>query len=372
MWLHFAHRPLKLIELQHALAVEKSHTEFDVDNIPSKNSLLNCCLGLVVIDDETLTVRFMHYTLEEYFHKHAGEDFPDGYSSIAETCLIYLNFGELRQHCTNLASLVEKEKKYAFLQYAALYWGTYIKQHSNDGLTELVKVIVDHEIECSPCAIQALYQHLYFRIGQKFSGIHVIAYFGLSEVMAYFCEVERNMELEDDLNRTPLSWAAENGHEAVVRLLIERDGININAKDRWGRTALTWAAEEGHEAVVRLLVEREDVDINAKDHSGQTPLSLAAENGNEAVARLLIERDDVDINSRDTSGKTPFSWAAQNGNETVVRLLIERDDVDINSKNHGGQTALSLAAKYGHDAVVQLLNDRLDRARDSNTVPTPF
>ena len=39
MWLHFAHRPLKLVELQHALAVEKSHTEFDADNIPPEKNL---------------------------------------------------------------------------------------------------------------------------------------------------------------------------------------------------------------------------------------------------------------------------------------------------------------------------------------------
>src|SRR4029077_13276161 len=58
MWLHFARRPLKFVELQHALAVENSDTEFDADNVPSKKPLLECCLGLVVIDDETLTVHF--------------------------------------------------------------------------------------------------------------------------------------------------------------------------------------------------------------------------------------------------------------------------------------------------------------------------
>ena len=33
MWLHFAYRPLKLVELQHALAVKKSHIEFGAGNI---------------------------------------------------------------------------------------------------------------------------------------------------------------------------------------------------------------------------------------------------------------------------------------------------------------------------------------------------
>jgi ankyrin repeat protein len=35
-------------------------------------------------------------------------------------------------------------------------------------------------------------------------------------------------------------------------------------------------AENGHEAVVQLLVERDDVDADPKDNFGQTPLSCAA------------------------------------------------------------------------------------------------
>lgn len=59
MWLHFAYRPLRLEELQHALAVEESDKEFDADNIPPQREILNCCLGLVVVDQETSTVRFV-------------------------------------------------------------------------------------------------------------------------------------------------------------------------------------------------------------------------------------------------------------------------------------------------------------------------
>ena len=65
MWLHFAHRPPKLVELQHALAVENGDTEFDAENMPTRKVLFDLCLRLAVVDDEILTVRFMHYTLEE-------------------------------------------------------------------------------------------------------------------------------------------------------------------------------------------------------------------------------------------------------------------------------------------------------------------
>ncbi|KAK0704469.1 heterokaryon incompatibility protein-domain-containing protein [Lasiosphaeris hirsuta] len=58
--------------------------------------------------------------------------------------------------------------------------------------------------------------------------------------------------VKDWAGRTPLQWAARQGHEAVVKLLLER-GADIEAKDWAGRTPLWWAASQGHEAVVRLL-----------------------------------------------------------------------------------------------------------------------
>ena len=397
MWLHFAHRPLKLVELQHALAVEKNHTELDVDNIPPMKALLDSCLGLVVVDEETLIVRFVHYTLQEYFRNNIKAEFPDGYTYIAETCLTYLNFGQLKHHCTSKQSLEEKMDEYMFLKYAARYWGTYIQQQCDGGLMKLIEMIVAHESKYPPCAIQALQYQVRGSNNfpyKKFSGIHSIAYFGLGEIMAYCCKKGQYKELKDDNGRTPLSWAAEKGHEAVVRLLIKRGDVDINTQDKSGKTPLSWAAAKGHEVVVRLLIERGDVDINTQDEYKQTPLTLAAEQGHEAVVRLLVERDDVDINTldpleqtpllwaamkgheavvrllverdnvlintKDVYGRTPLSWAAEEGYEAVVRLLIERDDVDINAKDEYGLTPLSLAARQGHEAVVQLLIERCD------------
>lgn len=92
-----------------------------------------------------------------------------------------------------------------------------------------------------------------------------------------------------------MSWAAQNGHEAVVQLLTERPCVVTVLKNKNGWTPLLLAACNGHEAVVRLLVERDDVDADSKGNDGWTPLSLAAYRGHEAVARLLVERDECGI-----------------------------------------------------------------------------
>jgi hypothetical protein len=127
-----------------------------------------------------------------------------------------------------------------------------------------------------------------------------------------------------------LKCAANTGHEAVIKLLLEAKA-DIESKDLSGQTSLSRAAENGHEAVVKLLLEAK-ADIKSKDSRGRTPLSLAAENGHEAVVKLLLEAK-ADIESKDLSGQTPLSWAAENRHEAVVKLLLEVK-ADVESKDN--------------------------------------
>ena len=46
------------------------------------------------------------------------------------------------------------------------------------------------------------------------------------------------------------------------------DGEGFNSSDKHGQTPLFIALKEGHEALVRLLLERQDVEVNSKDKNG--------------------------------------------------------------------------------------------------------
>ena len=46
-WACYSERPLQVDELCHALAVDIGATDFDPENIPSIDTLLHCCQGLI-------------------------------------------------------------------------------------------------------------------------------------------------------------------------------------------------------------------------------------------------------------------------------------------------------------------------------------
>src|SRR5205814_7283 len=131
----------------------------------------------------------------------------------------------------------------------------------------------------------------------------------------------------------------EHGQEVAVQRLLE-DGANIQAKtDIFGRTALDSTAENGHLAVVKLLLKAK-ADVNVKDKHGETALYRAAKNGHEAVVKLLLEAK-ADVNVRDESGRTALYMATENGHEGVVKLLLE---AKADAKDEFGQTVLYMVA----------------------------
>ncbi|KAF1811099.1 hypothetical protein P152DRAFT_399801, partial [Eremomyces bilateralis CBS 781.70] len=63
--------------------------------------------------------------------------------------------------------------------------------------------------------------------------------------------------------------------------------VDVNSNDSYGRTPLLAAAESGHEAVVKLLLETGQVNVDSKDRSGWMPLLRVTWNGHKAVVKLL-------------------------------------------------------------------------------------
>ena len=82
--------------------------------------------------------------------------------------------------------------------------------------------------------------------------------------------------------------AVKAGDEETVRRLIDA-GSDIKERDDYGRTALMFAAANGHETIVSLLIEKGGVKLcEARNNGGGTALMAAAYYGRESIARQLL------------------------------------------------------------------------------------
>ena len=126
---------------------------------------------------------------------------------------------------------------------------------------------------------------------------YLLSYFEWpSENLVQLC---LRIQYEIDFSRSPapgsclIHVAAKYQLIGLLRTILQRAdqySANINVKDRYARyarTPLSYAAESGHEAVVKLSLERNDIEVNSRDIRGLTPLFRAIHRRHEAVVNLL-------------------------------------------------------------------------------------
>ena len=396
MWISHAERPLNAGELCHALSVEIGSPNLNADNVPSIGTLLACCQGLVVLEKGASTIRLIHFTLQEYLRTRT-ELFGAAHSTIAETCLSYLNSQQVKGISTSHSPDLQHTP---FVQYSSLYWGVHARRDISDCAKQLaLKLFEDQSHHLSTKILlkaQRLYWHtMDFDKPSPFSGLHCASLFGIVEIVACLVEMEGcDINQMDFAGNTPLHWATWNGHqevvktllrlqgvspdkpdnsgriplhhaagrgyEGVVRMLLGQGGVNPDKPDTNGRTPLWWAASNGHKGVVKMLLGQDGVSPDQPDNNGQTPLNWAAWSGHEEVVKVLLGRDDVDPDKPDNNGQAPLWWAAYNGHEGVVKMLLGRDDVDPDRLDYRGRTPLWSATESGNNGVVKILLGRAD------------
>jgi len=170
-------------------------------------------------------------------------------------------------------------------------------------------------------------------------------------------------DLPDSEGQTPLYLACNSGNEEVVGLLLERGvAVDPNLQAPWyGFSPLAVAASHRHEGVVKLLLTRNDIDPSIRNHDGQTALSIAASGGHEGVVKLLLAWGPIDLNSTDSlHRRSALGHAACKGHKGVVELLLACEGTEPNHIDVNGQTALAIAAEKGYLDIVRVLLDRED------------
>ncbi|KAF2468410.1 uncharacterized protein BDR25DRAFT_265562, partial [Lindgomyces ingoldianus] len=280
-WITCAKRPLTTLEVQHALAVEIGASELDEENLPEIEEMVSVCAGLVTVNEESNIIRLVHYTTQEYFERKQKIWFPTAEADITRICVAYLAFDAFEDgFCQTNTQFKARLASNPLYDYASRYWGHHAQAASIE-VEELVLNFLQSDAKVCACS-QALMASKYYGNNSqgapnRMTGVHLTALLGLMGTTVVLLSNGNSPSVEDAHRRTPLSYAAEYGNEAVVKLLLGVSDVDPDSKCKSERTPLSWAAEKGHEAVVKLLLVRDGVNPDSEDIMGRTPLSWAAE-----------------------------------------------------------------------------------------------
>ncbi|KAG7402611.1 Ankyrin repeat domain-containing protein 50 [Fusarium oxysporum f. sp. rapae] len=341
---------------------------------------------------------------------------------LCQICIWHLLFTEFETHPLD-KNLEEKVSHYlrdhVFLDYSAKNWAAHFRASDikEDVVIDSLRQICDVSSKRCQTWFRIYWANIQMDFPQDFTTLMIASYFGLEQIVKLqLCIEDDKVDSRDGTyQRSALSWASENGFDVVVELLIKRPkirrkhvmklsfpkGAKVDAKDRYGRTPLSYAAWNGHMAIVRRLVKA-GARVDSKDDIGGTPISYAICSGHEDVARQLMKgahvhsvdkiRRELLISAAekgheaivkrlldngtptkvvDSSGRTPLSYAAEGGHVDVARLLLGKG-ADVKMNERGGRTPLSYAAEGGHVDVARLLLDKgadVDRNEKGGRTP---
>jgi len=127
----------------------------------------------------------------------------------------------------------------------------------------------------------------------------------------------------------PLYELCSDGKLDEVRAALARGG-DVNDKAPSGSTALMCAVREGHNSIVKLLLEQPAVKTNEKGRYDLTALHFAAWHNNVEGARMLLLHPDFNsANSTDTDGETALMWAVKLHKKEVVLELVKHESVSL-------------------------------------------
>lgn len=293
--LHFimaAERPLLLVEMAAMLALREDHQchrdlERDILVHDSLSFEIREACGLFVIIND-LKVYLLHQTAREFLLQAPGQLSAPGWQHsidtqishriISKLCIQYLWFPELQE----LMYDPRRPQPFVLLEYAAQNWTFHYRQarDTDAHLQSLALQLCDPYLAMADIWMAA---HIEREFGERAvrhalfelsTSLLIVAYFGMDDLVNRVLKQGKFNSLNDKSPkslRTALSWAAERGHDRVVRLLLDRvPDWQVRLRDRF-HTRLTTI-------------------VNRKDADNRTPLGYATRTGHTVIAQQLADK----------------------------------------------------------------------------------
>lgn len=358
MWITHSRRPLDVQELRHVLATRLEDADFDGDNLLPARSIIECCSGLVVLDDQSSTFRLVHATLQEYLMSLKTSLFPGADNYMTRICLKYLCFDCFIKQPTREETLKQMVETYPFLRYASFHWGHHANNARDDQTTALImKYLADKSKRTLSKRIRNLTLSRFSQPGRACGNIeqegclHTAAYFDLDHLVGPIILNGEDVNITDSFGNTALHEAAVNGHYAVAKALLwNRAEVDLENLDY--STPLFLAASRSQHDLLELLLDHK-ASPNKHCIHYWTPLHKASDSGQYVNVKLLLKHG-ASIISETGKGLTALHRAAGRGHIEIIGLLLKQN-APVDARTYDKWTPLAGASSSGRHEVVRLL-----------------
>ena len=358
-WLTYLKGSLSKEGLRYALAVRTGESHLDPDNLPLAKRIIECCFGLVTMNEENDSLRLMHFSLKEYFSQNQNNIFPSGQQDITNICLSYLNSDGIlemidktwRRSTVSQTDLpIERsphpafrsflkspeEGSLNFLTYATLHWDLHAKEVPLSTYeAQALKLLTQ---DTRRTRFIKLYNHMGYThrhhrtLDEQASGLHVASFFNM---------------------------------EALLQSLLSHGYAAIDEQDSSGRTALYVAVDTGRIEIARSLLSAganpniQALQVLSPMHESRGPkiaaFHVAVKNNDAEMARLLLDHG-ADINATSSTGRTPLIDAVGFGYFDMIRLLVSRG-ADVHVRDNNGLVALDRVTQWKRDIIQQIFEE---------------
>ena len=427
MWIAAAKRPLKIDELQEAVAFDKNDNFWDSEKIPDSRIIKRSCRNLIVVDEDD-SIRFAHHTVLQFILTKSNQvdtgshhcfDIRIANNLVAGTCIAYLSFSDFETQLT----LRPREKKPR--DAGILNNGAMAQVSETLGLGALGSALFNIPYLLrggSPNAKGSEINHAFFKkppkrealapaLAEKYRLLTYVVNHWEDHARSILGDhneegewvPERLLTKDDRLwvsfrnlvmdkvltfnfrswgaNTGPehlpylslFCWSVQNNHPAFLQLL--RDPLRGRELDIYflheisnGAHLLIEACSRGHESVLLILLFHTKIGRELSARDGWL-FTHAAAHGRYLVVRILSQRS-LEMKKLDSSN-IQFShafYAAAEGGHVAILELFRHQFVDLCNEIHYPHTALFLAATNGHTRAVQTL---ISMGADVNEIQKP-
>ncbi|KAL7789629.1 ankyrin repeat-containing domain protein [Trichoderma afarasin] len=365
-WVVKSRKPLPLGTLRLILAIDTEKFKIDEDNFPTADHITQACAPLVLIESKTQEARLAHYTIQEYFERSNNTWMEKSQKLIANTCMSYLSFSTIRSVFKN-----KVDDEGYFHSYATEFWAYHTEEALSTRGLEVQRVMhfLDKreksalwhdslmQIDLARTHLSASSTDELLQISEHVVELHVAACLGLSDVVAELIKMGCDPDVRDKRNRSPLWWAAYNGHAGIVELLLEQK-VDIEVKDTFSyRTPLKLAAKRGLVSIVGLLLDKDaNLEPGNRDETRSPVMDSVEVGGTLALVNAKFRPYNLDTFDDNWWYLSPLASAAEGGHEDISAMLL-RCGAKIETKNDYGPTisALNVAVDVDHGSIVKLL-----------------